>query len=71
MDSSKVHDSHPYRNIDSTNDLYRLYFKVKLILLIVQIFSSLTIADIAVAIRILISPCLESSFLSVAPKYLN
>ena len=62
---------HIHRNIDSTNDLYRLYFKVKLIFLLVQILSSLTIADVAVSIRILISPSLEPYFLSVAPKYLN
>ena len=71
MDSSIVHDSHPYRNIESTNDLYRLYFKVKLVFLLVQILSSLTIADVAVAIRIMIYPSVEPSFLSVTPKYLN
>ena len=64
MDSSIVHDSHPYRYIENTNDLYRLYFKVKSIFLLVQILSSPTIADVAVAIRILMYPSLEPYFLS-------
>ena len=55
VSARRVHDSQPYKSIDTTRDLYSLNLVWKLMVLLRHSLVSLAIAAVAVAILILIS----------------
>ena len=72
LDSSKiVHVSQMYKRVDRLNELYSLNLIVKLISLLLQIISNLTIMDMDVAILIDFLFLLLALSVSLTIRYLN